>query len=284
MKLQEIRTAYLHNALSRDDAASELHRTGHELWDLHYDLLDLWDAEQARQVERPSEPPAQRSGLGLSSSLELIDNGYISGTFDLADATELWHEAGLSEAEIKNYLYVMDACRSGHESTWTAPEEAPDWIRQLSRLVKLYMHGEINSWAALKQLDPKDEYPDTVGAILAHVIERRDSIADLAARARKDPTILDDGIEYCRLCGRARAARELSRKGLCKGCRFNIHTRVMHDLTNHSGPYYRKWRDAMLKAMYRLEDELREENMADSDEPEPPHMNTYIADLKKPHP
>lgn len=227
--------------------------------------------------------PEPRKGLTYGTSLELIDDGYVSGRFDLADATELWHEAGMPEDQIEAHLEVMDLCRSSHEKCYTAPAVAPDWIRQLSQLCKLYMHGEIPAWAALKQLDPKDEYPHVAGAILAHLIERRDSIAELAAAAREDPTTLDDGIEYCRICGRARAARELSNRGLCEDCRFTIQSRAVYDLQTHSGPNYRKWRDAMLKAMCRLEDELQEESMADLDRPEPKSMNAYIADLKQSH-
>jgi len=284
VKLQEIREKFLSPGFPNFDAQLRLEERGFPVTTAE-ELLDLWQFDTPAQVwQAAPKPPAPRKGLGLASSLELIDNQYVAGTLDLADATELWHEAGLSEDAIEDHLEVMDVCRKSHGMTWTAPFEAPDWIRQLSNLAKLYMTGQIGSWAALKQLDPKDEYPHVAGAILAHLIERRDSIAELAHDARNDPTTLDEGIEYCRSCGRARAARDLSNRGLCSTCRFTIQSRAVADLMNHSGPVYRKWRDAMLKAMYRLEDELREESMTDPEEPEPEHMNTYIARLKEPQP
>jgi len=278
VKLQEIRDKFISEEIDRETAYYGLFDTG-MCRPCCNELLDLWRDHFEAEVVRDSVTAIKsRKGLGLASSLELIDDAFISGKYDGADAIDLLHEAGLSDDRIEEHLDIMRACRKSHELCWHSNAEAPSWVRQISALAKLYMQGEITSWAALKQLDPKDEYPHVVGAILAHLIERRYSIAELAHDARNDPSIVDEGIEYCRICGRAKAARELSNRGLCKGCRFTIQSRVVAGLMNHSGPYYRKWRDAMLKAMYRLEDELREERMTDPEEPEAPTLGEYYAD------
>ena len=282
MKLSEIRDKYVSTEVSYKAAKDLLFDAGIDNIAAQ-ELLDLWynDLQHQAAVDKIDEL-RYRPGLDLAASLELIDDAYIRGQIDKYDALELWHETGLPADQVEAHADTIGLCRRSHELCWKRNAEAPDWIRQLSSLAKLFMQGEINSYAALKQLDPKDEYPHVAGAILAHLIERRDSTAELAAAARKDPTILDDGIEYCRICGRARAASQLSRRGLCKDCQFAIQSSAVADLMNHSGPYYRRWREAMLQAMYDLEDEMIEERTTDPEEPERRELKDYLPEDEDP--
>jgi hypothetical protein len=63
------------------------------------------------------------------------------------------------------------------------------------------------------------------------------------------------GVYFCTRCGQRREPRDLSRRGVCLACQDEIAFQVSWNLRARSGHYYRVWRDGMLRAAYRLEDE-----------------------------
>lgn len=271
MKLHEIRDAYLSTFFDSEDATTELCRRSIPQGAAQ-ELLDLWVSDEQHQAEqRQAYETARPKHLSFSQALGLIDDAYTKRIIDSADAAELLTAIGIKDDSINEHLYVLDTIARSGDLSWQYTQEAPDWIRQLSNLVRMFLQGDISARNVMLQLDPKDNYPHVVGAILAHLCDTRDNLEELTGRARSHPEQIADGIEYCRKCGRARPSRELSRRGLCHICSAEIHAHCMNDLMNHSGPYYRRWRDGMLKAMYLLEDEIIAERPDhDSGLPTPP--------------
>lgn len=65
----------------------------------------------------------------------------------------------------------------------------------------------------------------------------------------------DPHTRFCTRCGQHKEPRELSRRGVCLDCQDKIAWQVTSDLVQREGHYYRVWRNGMLRAAYRLEDE-----------------------------
>jgi len=65
----------------------------------------------------------------------------------------------------------------------------------------------------------------------------------------------DTTTRYCTRCGRKTTAKKISTRGICYECGLGAQADNNMQIREHKGPYYRKWRDAMLKYCYTLENE-----------------------------
>jgi len=81
---------------------------------------------------------------------------------------------------------------------------------------------------------------------------------------------------YCTVCGRKVPRRKLSKRGLCQNCIEEIQDAVTVQLATKDGPYYRRWREGMLRALYRLEDEEIAEGRAIQDAKPMRTLGDYI--------
>lgn len=203
----------------------------------------------------PEEQPAP-PGLDHNQCANLIHHAFLTHKLSLPRVRYLLEQIGMQGKDLEAHLDGLSKVRQCRNKTWDAQDHAPYWVRHLGQLAKLVMNGTVRAFDALRQVDPNDEYPDVVGALIAYLQERRDRTDGLAARLILEPRFLEDGIEYCRKCGRARAPKQLSTRGICAACQVNIACSVESNLINRSGPYYRKWLAGLGKAARRLEDEL----------------------------
>jgi hypothetical protein len=88
----------------------------------------------------------------------------------------------------------------------------------------------------------------------------------------------DAAPRYCTRCGTKVEADQLSRRGNCVECSRSAVEQTLIELQSKDGPYYRKWREGMITALYHLENDI----LRESREKEPSTLGDMIDHNKLP--
>lgn len=102
-------------------------------------------------------------------------------------------------------------------------------------------------WYKCAQMDP-----DNIANHIQTILSIRDRNA-IRADFLDGP---DHAPRYCTRCGIKVKAKDISRRSLCIECGYTAIEQAVEQLQAKAGPIYRKWRDAMIKVCYKLENEI----------------------------
>lgn len=188
--------------------------------------------------------------MDATTILNNLDNGTI--TRDSAIDLLMQHASRLYLIEA--YLETRDQRTEWREKYWDALDEtdAPhlptDTIIDLidhafltdhvghSRATSLLIDNGMDSSVAFHHIETLQPQKD-------HDTERKNYLDDPEHAPR-----------YCTRCGRIVTAKDVSNRGICWFCGLAAQADSKAQIKQRQGPYFRRWRDAILAFAYTLED------------------------------
>ncbi|MBU1621900.1 MAG: hypothetical protein KJ604_20785 [Gammaproteobacteria bacterium] len=213
--------------------------------------------------------------ISLLKLLDCID-GMLTERYGAEQASRMLNSLGLSRVEISAIEHVT-AFQLDRIMALTEEAEAAQGKHlahfDVGALIDLaYENGHIDRDTAMSML-----IGDGANAASAvHHCDTVDAIRDRNASRAEYLDHPDTAWRYCTLCGRRVTAESLSRRGICDLCRGAITDAHTKQMAEKAGPYYRAWRNAMLRSLYRLEDEEIAERRADPDPLATRPLSDYI--------